>query len=70
MGNLFLNMAYKYVSEPILNDMERNVTNLVLKKEDLKGITGLLKELEESKTKHDIVSLSIASPTMEEVFMK
>lgn len=53
----------------MLYETESDKTQMSLKADNLKEITALLKNLEESKVELDIVSLGISSPTMEEVFM-
>lgn len=53
----------------MLYETDSDKTQMSLKADNLKEITALLKNLEESKVELDIVSLGISSPTMEEVFM-
>lgn len=53
----------------MLYETDSDKTQMSLKADNLKEITAILKNLEESKVELGIVSLGISSPTMEEVFM-
>ncbi|XP_063706472.1 ATP-binding cassette sub-family A member 17-like [Culicoides brevitarsis] len=65
-----LHLAKKQVSNLNMNITDNGLIELQLKDSTVKEIALLLKELEEVRSVLDITSLTISSPTMEDVFMK